>query len=529
MNLSHLTFKIGAGMTLICGAVSSFAASPNILFIAVDDLKPAMGCYGDTRVFTPNMDRLASSGLVLLTAHCQQAVCGPSRASLLTGMLPDRTGVRDLQTRMRDIDPGVLTLPQFFKNSGYFVQGMGKIYDGRCTDGWDTQDIPSWSTPLSNARGTRCIGYYADEAAFRAVEEAKRSGTWEGEKIGTILALKKIRYFPSTENADVPDDGYDDGALAKLAASTLEKLAKKPEPFFLAVGFARPHLPFVAPKKYWDLYDREKIDLAPFRNHAEGAPEFSYHPSGELRGYSDIPGVPDKGNPLPISDAKQRELIHGYYAATSYVDAQIGVVLDKLDELGLADDTIVVLWGDHGWHLGDHGLWCKHSVLEQATRSPLIFRWPQRSREKRVSATPVEFVDVFPTLADMAGLKIPPGLDGRSLVPLFDEAAKFELLPARSQFQRKLENDAPGMGYSIRTERYRWTEWRQTNYPANDYSGPVVATELYDYINDPLETKNLAGTPGVAGIEREVRAKFRKRFPYLADGDADAKTTAPVQ
>ncbi|MBC8041191.1 MAG: sulfatase [Opitutaceae bacterium] len=522
MNLPTPALKIAAGMAWFCGAVSAFAAPPNVLFIAVDDLKPALGCYGDTQAITPHMDRLAKSGLVLLNAHCQQAVCGPSRASLLTGRLPDRTGVRDLQTRMRDVHPDLLTLPQHFKNSGYFVQGMGKVFDGRSSDGWDTQDIPSWSTPLLNARGTRCIGHYADESAFRAVADAKKAGTWDGDKIGAIMGLKKIGYFPSVEMADVPDDGYDDGALAKMAARTLETLAKKSEPFFLAVGFAKPHLPFVAPKKYWDLYNRERIDLAPFREHAEGAPKFSYHHSGELRGYSDIPGVPAKGGPLPLTDEKQRELIHGYYATTSYVDAQIGLVLDKLDQLGLKDDTIVVLWGDHGWHLGDHGLWCKHSVLEQATRAPLIFRWPQRLKEKRVNSTPVEFVDVFPTLADMAGLKTPAGLDGRSLVPLFKDASKFESLPARSQFQRPLENNAQRMGYSIRTERYRWTEWRQTNYTAGDYSGPVVAEELYDYETDPLETKNLAGTPERVGLEKELREKFRARFPYLGAGVAAA-------
>jgi iduronate 2-sulfatase len=514
MNRPRSTPKIATGLALICGAVSGFAASPNILFIVVDDLKPAMGCYGDEHVLTPNMDRLANSGLVLLNAHCQQAVCGPSRASLLTGLLPDRNGVRDLRTRMRDVHPDVVTLPEYFKHNGYYTQGMGKVFDGRNCDGPDTQDVPSWSVPYSMVTGLRSVGYYAGEAAHQAVSDAKRNGTWDSS-IGEIPALEKIGYLPATECADVPDDAYGDGEIAKLAARTLGELANNKTPFFLAVGFTRPHLPFAAPKKYWDLYDREKIELAPFRDHAEGAPEFSYHPSGELREYTDIP---PRSDPRPLPDAKQRELIHGYYAATSYVDAQIGVVMDKLDALGLAEDTIVVLWGDHGWHLGDHGLWCKHTVLEQATRAPLIFRWPQRLREKRFSATPVEFVDVFPTLADMAGLGIPAVLDGRSLTPLFTDAgaATFASLPARSQFQRKLANGDPCMGYSIRTERYRWTEWRQTDYAANNYTGPTVATELYDYEADPLETKNLAGTPKLAGVERELRARFRERYPYLS-------------
>lgn len=503
---SHIP-KIVTGMALFCGVTSAFSAAPNVLFIAVDDLKPALGCYGDTRVFTPHMDRLASSGLVFLNAHCQQAVCGPSRASLLTGVLPDRTGVRDLETRMRDVHPDLLTLPQHFKNNGYFTRSMGKIFDGRNSDGGDTQDAPSWSVPHTNVTGAASIGYYAGAEAFRVVGRAKEAGVWD-ESRGVVPALAKIGYLPPTENADVHDDAYSDGALALTAARTLEELAARREPFFLAVGFVRPHLPFAAPKRYWDLYERERIDLAPFRNHAEGAPEFSYHPSGELRSYT---GIPSRDDPRPFPDELQRELIHGYYAATSYVDAQIGVVLDKLDALGLADNTIVVLWGDHGWHLGDHGLWCKHSVLEQATRSPLIFRWPQRSREKRVSSAPVEFVDVFPTLTEMAGLPVPAGLDGRSLALLFDDGAALEALPARSQFQRGLDH----MGYSIRTERYRWTEWRRTDYPANDYSGPTVATELYDYETDPLETKNLAGSPEMAGIERELRMRFRERFPYL--------------
>lgn len=500
--------KLTLSLSLVGGAAALFAAPPNVLFIVVDDLKPVLGCYGDTRVFTPHIDRLATRGLVLVNAHCQQAVCGPSRASLLTGMLPDRTGVRDLETRMRDVHPDLLTLPQHFKNNGYFTRSMGKIFDGRNSDGADTQDAPSWSVPHVNVAGTRSIGYYAGENAFRAVEAAKREGTWD-ESRGVVGALAKINYLPSTESANVPDEAYGDGALARAAASALGELAEQRKPFFFAVGFTRPHLPFAAPKKYWDLYGRDTIELAPFREHAEGAPALAYHSSGELRGYSDIP---PRDDPRPLSDEKQRELIHGYYAATSYVDAQIGLVLHKLDELGLAETTIVVLWGDHGWHLGDHGLWCKHTVLEQATRSPLIICWPQRMREKRVSPTTVEFVDVFPTLAEMAGLETPPGLDGRSLVPLFNDNAAFAALPARSQFQRGLDH----MGYSIRTERYRWTEWRRTHYSANDYSGPVVATELYDYATDPLETKNLAGSPGVAEVERELRARFRERFPHLS-------------
>jgi arylsulfatase A-like enzyme len=219
-------------------------------------------------------------------------------------------------------------------------------------------------------------------------------------------------------------------------------------------------------------------------------------------------------------------LIHGYYAATSYVDAQIGVVLDHLEKLGLAENTIVVLWGDHGWHLGDHGLWSKHTVLEQATRSPLIFRWPQSPNASRSFTTPVEFLDVFPTLVEMAGIDPPPGLDGRSLVPLFVGSPAFPPLPARSQFQRTVGNNEPCMGYSIRTDRYRWTEWRKTNFAANDYSGPVVATELYDYQNDPLETKNLAGSGKLREVEDELKKLFGARFPHLA---AAARPPPPLQ
>ncbi|HYW78853.1 MAG TPA: sulfatase, partial [Thermoguttaceae bacterium] len=301
---------------------------PNVLLIATDDLKPLLGCYGCTSVKTPNIDKLGNSGMVFLNNQCQQAVCGPTRASLLTGLRPDTTRVWDLATRMRDILPDVVTLPQYFKQNGYYTAALGKIFDGRCCDGWGTQDVRSWSQPADGIAGN----LYA--------EPGKANGKVPVERRAEVDR-------PSTECADVPDIAYKDGRMSLRAIEEIEKMAGRDQPFFLAVGFLKPHLPFTAPKRYWDLYRRDDFTLPAYQKPSVDGPALAYHNSGELRsGYTDIPL---RG---PIPKAKQLELMHGYHATVSFVDAQIGRVLDALDELGLRENTIVVLWGDHGFHLG---------------------------------------------------------------------------------------------------------------------------------------------------------------------------------
>ena len=308
----------------------------NILFIAVDDLKPNLGCYGDSAAISPNIDRLAAEGTVFSNNHCQQAVCGPSRASLLTGLRPDKTQVWDLKTLIRDKNPDMLTMPQFFKNSGYQTAACGKIFDLRSVD--KKHDEVSWTIPYEYPTVAR----------------------WIGTKERLI-----------TQNIDLPDDEFIDGEIAGRGIQLMEQMNAADAPFFLAVGFKKPHLPFVAPKKNWDKFQRDQFKLAEFQEHAKNAPEFAFQPGWELRNGYDH--VPKKG---PIPKEMQQELIHGYYACVSHIDDQVGKLFAKLDELGIRDDTVIVLWGDHGWHLGDHGMWCKHTNFEQATRSPLIFSAP---------------------------------------------------------------------------------------------------------------------------------------------------------
>jgi len=469
-----------------------------------------LGCYGDKTIKTPNIDRLAKRGMVFLNNQCQQAVCGPTRASLMTGLYPDTTRVYDLATKMRDMNPDILTLPQYFKQMGYETTGIGKTYDSRCVD--KMLDEPSWSIPYSKGGKniTYAKGYDAPQYGFQNPETRrlnKAAGALyqqEKKKKGGRSEKEIIKSSPGSRPAyecyDVPDDAYSDGAFSRGAVKMMEELAAGDKPFFLSVGFQKPHLPFVAPKKYWDMYDPDEIELAEYQKMPEGAPAIGYQPGWELHGmYSDIPD--DEVLPEDL----QRTLIHGYHACVSYTDAQVGILLDKLDELGLADNTIVCLWGDHGWHLGDHNIWCKHTNFEQGAHAPLIITAPWTKTKGEKTTTPTEFVDIFPSLCDLAGLDIPSYLPGKSLVPLMaGEADKVKDF-AFSQYPR-----TPGgnvyMGYALRDERYRYIAWYKVEdeeaYKKNKRDFGMESTpeftELYDYKTDPLETRNIVGNPELA-------------------------------
>ncbi|MGB2174176.1 MAG: sulfatase, partial [Flavobacteriaceae bacterium] len=342
--------------------------APNILFIAVDDLKPTIGAFGDDLAHTPNIDLLAENATVFLNNHTQQAVCGPSRASLMTGKRPDYTKVRDLKTKMRDMVPEIVTIPQYFKNQGYMTIGLGKIFDPRCVD--EFRDKPSWSVPFMpehkfeypNDFGPPAMGFYQDPKIKLYIQKLRNEAKANGIKnLGKYL---RDTFKPPFEKTDAPDDAYVDGALAMYANKFLDEYKPESnEPFFLAVGFKRPHLPFTAPKKYWDMYNPSKFEIAKFQQNSKNGPSIAYHSSGELRSYitPEISYEISKNNRVILSDEFQKELIHGYYASTSFIDAQIGKIVDKLKETGLHKNTIIVIWGDHGWHLGDHGLWNKHS------------------------------------------------------------------------------------------------------------------------------------------------------------------------
>jgi iduronate 2-sulfatase len=443
------------------------AGKPNVLFFAVDDLRPDLGCYGHPEAKTPNIDGLAKRGMVFRRAYCQQAVCSPSRTSLLTGLRPDSTKVYDLVVHFRNTIPDVVTLPQHFKNNGYYSVGMGKIFHG----GLD--DAQSWSEPHRNGTGEN---YVLTENQQRTAEGAKRAKAANKGK-GKAAGPQRGEPF---EMADVPDNAYHDGSLADMAIAKLKELKGRDQPFFLAVGFLKPHLPFNSPKKYWDLYDPAKLKMADNLFRPKDAPPFAVTDFGELRNYY---GVPQSG---PVSDALARKLVHAYRAATSFTDANVGRVVQELDRLALRDNTIIVLWGDHGWKLGEHASWCKHSNMENDTNAPLILLAPGAKAAGQSTRALVEFVDIYPTLCDLAGLSLPDHLQGVSMKPLLDDPSRSWKSAAFSQYPRSHEGRQL-MGYAMRTDRYRYVQWRDRS------TGEPVTHEIYDHETDPSENQNVAG------------------------------------
>lgn len=509
---------------LLADIPSAPTTQKSVLFIPIDDLKPMLGCYGDDTIKTPNIDRLAQRGMVFLNNQCQQAVCAPSRASVMTGLYPDTTRIYDLRTRMRDMNPDILTLPEYFKRMGYETTGLGKTFDPRSVD--TKLDEPSWSIPysLEGHNAIYAAGYdlpvyaYQNPATKRLNLQATQMMVLERQKPNGLNDRAVIRSIPGSrpafESMDVPDDAYADGARTQGALQLLEKLAAADKPFFLSVGYQKPHLPFVAPKKYWDLYDPAEIQLAEYQQMPTGAPSVGYQPGWELRGwYSDVP------ESAVFPEAYQRTLIHGYRASVSYIDAQVGLLLDKLDDLGIADDTVICLWSDHGWHLGDHNIWCKHSNFEQATRAPLIIAAASSKTKGQTTTALTEFVDIFPTLCDLSGLEIPAHLPGKSLVPLMDGEADKVKDFAISQYPRTPEG-VHYMGYTLRDTRYRYIAWyrikdvkayknKQFNFGLE--SEPAFI-ELYDNQDDPMETQSLADNPEhaqrIATYEQTLQEKI---------------------
>jgi uncharacterized sulfatase len=421
---------------------------PNVLFIAADDLNNDLGCYGHALVKTPNIDRLAARGVRFDRAYNQYPLCNPSRASLMTGLRPDTTRVYDLQTHFRTIVPDVVTLPQMFRRNGYFAARIGKIYHygnpgDIGTDGLD--DAPSWNAVV-NPRG------------IDKDEEALLTNYTPNRGLGSSLSLYA---------SPAPDEQHTDG---KVAAETIALIEQhRDRPFFIAAGFYRPHCPFIAPKKYFDLYPLERIPAPRF-----SPPDLAQVPKAAL--WMDPPhwGVSERG---------QREAIQAYYASISFLDANVGRLIDALERLRLADNTIVVFWGDHGYLLGEHGQWMKQTLFEGSARAPLVLAGPGIAKG-RASTRPVEFVDLYPTLADLCRLTPPAELAGRSLRPLLTNPRAVWDRPAMTQVRRTIEGST-FMGYSLRTDRWRYTEWDDGQRGA----------ELYDEVGDPRELHNLAADP----------------------------------
>ena len=448
-------------------AIAAAAADPkplNVLFIAVDDLRPELGCYGVPVVKSPNIDALAATGTLFRRAYCQQAVCNPSRVAVLTGLRPESSGVLDLPTHFRDKVPDAVSLPQHFRENGYVTRRFGKIYH---TSHGNRDDALAWS-PIDGRPAV----------PPRPAGPAKR------------IPAVKDKPNPPTGAPDVADDKLQDGKVAADAVAALKEL--KGKPFFLAVGFYKPHLPFVAPKKYWDLYDPAAIPPAANPEPPAGAPAYASNNSGELRTYA---GVPKQGPPADAAEA--RKLKHGYYACVSYMDAQVGRVLAALDELGLRENTVIVFWGDHGFQLGEHGTWTKHTAWEDATRAPLIVSVPGQTARGKAADALVEFVDIYPTLADVCGLPAVPAVQGTSFRPLLDDPGRPWKSAAFSVWPKAISGQGKGMGRAIRTERYRLVEWKADGKPAAAY-------ELYDHATDPREMENLAAKPGHESIVRAL-------------------------
>jgi iduronate 2-sulfatase len=498
---------------------SALQAKPNVLFIAIDDLRPELGCYGSPIAQSPHLDELAKEGMRFDRAYCQQAICSPSRASLMTGARPDQIGVIENTAYFRELNPEVVTLPQHFISQGYEAVYCGKIYHGRMTD-----DRHSWSRKAAydqcSVERTHLPGGYAlvENQKLWASNKEKMLARYGQQGSGGLI------HGPAYESADVPDHAYSDGFSTQLAIATLrDHLKKKPkQPLFLALGFKKPHLNFVAPKKYWDLYDREKIKLsqqsgAPIAGAATGL-----HASFELRTRH---GIPKKG---PIGPELAQTLLHGYYACVSYVDAQIGLMLEALEEAGVRDDTVIVVWGDHGWHLGDMGIWGKATNYEIATRVPLIVWTPNMQARGQHSKALVELVDIYPTLCELTNLPVPEHLAGESFASLLDDPKEEGKEYAVSQFPNPALREwaanplSPGMrqtffgplieaveerikrqqgklwdrelfenhlmGYSLRTNRHRLVAWLDYR---NVHAEPLFL-ELYDHAKDPKESQNIA-------------------------------------
>jgi arylsulfatase A-like enzyme len=428
---------------------------PNVLFIAVDDLRPELGCYKDTQAKTPHIDRLAGHGIVFERAYCQVAVCGASRASLLTGLRPTPDRFLTFLSRADEDAPEAITLPEKFKNSDYYTLSNGKIF------------------------------HHNDDAAGRSWSEEP----WRPEMRGRDFidpeskkyTLSKRNKGPFYEMPDVADNAYPDGQIADKTIDDLKRMKELGKPFFIACGFLKPHLPFYAPKKYWDMYDHDNITLADNQYQPENAP-------GALKGSSEMKNQYHDRNIEYNSEEWHRSGRHGYYACVSYIDAQIGKIMNALDELGLSENTYIILWGDHGWHLGEHNFWGKHNVMHLATHAPLIFSGPGIQGGQKSKAL-VEFVDIYPTLIELAGIEMDKkALQGISFKPLLSKPDTPWKQAAFSKY---------GSALSVITERYNYCEY--TN-------GERM---LYDLGKDPDENVNVVDNIDYQEVVEQLSALLK--------------------
>ena len=437
------------------------ADRPNVLILSVDDLRPELGCYGAEHMVTPHIDALAGAAMQFNQAYVQQAVCLPSRVSLFTGMRPNSTGVHDLQTKFRDTIPDAVLMPQHFAAQGYRTFGLGKVLHME-----DAREWTDW-IDIRNGGGVRNYHDPKNLALIKRLQSEARAKGLKGR------ALRRYTAGPAYEAADVADNAYHDGAMTERAIEVLERIGDTP--FFMVVGFKLPHLPFNAPQKYWDRYPLKSIKRAENDYAPKGAPPIALMTWGELRAYQ---GMPAKG---PVDRQTALNLRRGYYASVSYVDAQVGKIMSALKREGLADNTIVVLLSDHGWKLGEHAMWCKHTNYEIDARVPFLIKAPGKAMVAGQTGALVELLDLYPTLCDLTGTSTPEQCEGTSLLPLMQNPHAQWTELAYSQYPRW----GGGMGYSVKSQKGRYTEW------IKQASGEVVAREYYDHQKDPEENKNV--------------------------------------
>jgi iduronate 2-sulfatase len=472
-----LTAGCAPNLSTLSAETSRNGARRRFLFIAVDDLRPMLGSYGAIAL-TPNLDALARQAISFDNAYVQVAVCGASRASLFTALRPETTGMMTYSERIEETVPDAASLHASFKQAGFKTFSYGKNLH------FANDAVAGWSEPPVTMSQERAEGIDPKMQLVDSALDPASDVIWRED----ATRYGKARRQPAWEAADVPDGAYRDGRLVTAAIERLDRLAATDDPFLFMLGLYKPHLPFNAPRKYWDLYDRDAIPLPERDTMPAGAPAYSILKGGEITTYAGLP--PDSND---FGDEHIRLLIHGYMACVSYMDAQVGRLMDALKANGLWDNLSIVVWGDHGYKLGDYRAWSKHSNMELDTRIPLIMRVPGLAEEGARSDAFVETVDLFPTLLDLATIPIPEGLQGRSIVPLLKRPDREWKSAVFSQFGRTVAGSKV-TGYSVRTRQYRFTIWK------DDESAKVLSRELYDHRVDPLEMRNVAENPDYSEI-----------------------------